>query len=77
MMLRIKMYWRSSLTEVQTNQTHILLKNNHRDINSIKLAHATLPKSLITSDKKDLAKKLLAKYDRGLLIVMSPYVYYL
>jgi hypothetical protein len=48
-------------------------EENRRHINSIRLAHATLAKSLVASDKKDMAKKVLEKYDQGVLETNVPY----
>lgn len=48
-------------------------EENRRHINSIRLAHATLAKSLVSSDRKDSARKVLQKYDQSILESNVPY----
>ena len=44
-------------------------EENRRHINSIRLAHATLAKSLVAYNKMDSARKVLEKYDQNVLEV--------
>ena len=48
-------------------------EENRRHINSIRLAHATLAKGLVSQEKKDSAQKVLRKYDQGVLESNVPY----
>lgn len=48
-------------------------EENRRHINSIRLAHATLAKSLVIYGKKDSARKVLQKYDQMVLSTNVPY----
>ena len=48
-------------------------EENRRHLNSIKLAHATLAKNLINSNKNDSARKVLQKFDRAVSIENMPY----
>ncbi len=48
-------------------------EENRRHINSIRLAHSTIAKSLVAADKKDMARKVLEKYDQGVLDTNVPY----
>ena len=48
-------------------------EENRRHMNSIRLAHATLAKGLVSQDKKDSAQKVLRKYDQSVLESNVPY----
>jgi hypothetical protein len=48
-------------------------EENRRHMNSIRLAHATVAKSLVNANQKDSAKKLLRKYDQSVLEENVPY----
>ena len=48
-------------------------EENRRHINSIRLAHATLAKSLVAYNKPDSARKVLEKYDQNVLESNVPY----
>jgi hypothetical protein len=48
-------------------------EENRRHMNSIRLAHATLAKGLVSQDKKDSAQKVLRKYDQAVLESNVPY----
>jgi hypothetical protein len=48
-------------------------EENRRHINSIRLAHATLAKGLVSENKKDSAQKVLRKYDQAVLETNVPY----
>ncbi|MEP7257573.1 MAG: hypothetical protein ABI687_04280 [Flavitalea sp.] len=48
-------------------------EENRRHINSVRLAHATLAKALISEGKKDEAKKSLEKYDQSVSESNVPY----
>jgi hypothetical protein len=48
-------------------------EENRRHINSIRLAHATLAKGLVSQNKMDSAQKVLRKYDQSVLESNVPY----
>jgi hypothetical protein len=48
-------------------------EENRRHINSIRLAHATLAKYLVSMNRKDSAQKVLRKYDESVLESNVPY----
>lgn len=48
-------------------------EENRRHLNSIRLTHATLAKSLVAYNKKDSARKILRKYDQSVLEENMPY----
>jgi hypothetical protein len=48
-------------------------EENRRHINSIRLAHATLAKGLISQNYKDSARKVLEKYDQSVSEENVPY----
>jgi hypothetical protein len=48
-------------------------EENRRHINSIRLAHATLAKGLVSQDRMDSAQKVLRKYDQAVLESNVPY----
>jgi hypothetical protein len=48
-------------------------EENRRHVNSIRLAHATLAKGLVSQNKKDSAQKVLRKYDQSVLESNVPY----
>lgn len=48
-------------------------EENRRHINSIRLAHATIAKSLVNSNRKDSAKNILRQYDQNVLESNVPY----
>lgn len=48
-------------------------EENRRHINNIRLAHATLAKSLVSVNRKDSAKQVLNKYDQSVLEENVPY----
>ena len=48
-------------------------EENRRHINSLRLAHATLAKFLVSENRKDSAKKVLRKYDESVLESNVPY----
>jgi hypothetical protein len=48
-------------------------EENRRHINSIRLAHATLAKYLVSMNRKDSAQRVLRKYDESVLESNVPY----
>ena len=48
-------------------------EENRRHINSIRLSHATIAKSLVNAGKKDSAKQVLRKYDQSVSQENVPY----
>lgn len=48
-------------------------EENRRHLNSIRLSHATLAKSLVAHNMKDSAKNILNKYDKSVLEENIPY----
>jgi hypothetical protein len=48
-------------------------EENRRHVNSIRLAHATLAKGLVSQNKMDSAQKVLRKYDQSVLESNVPY----
>jgi hypothetical protein len=48
-------------------------EENRRHMNSIRLAHATLAKGLVSANKKDSAQRVLRKYDQSVLETNVPY----
>ncbi len=48
-------------------------EENRRHLNSIRLTHATLAKSLVAYNMKDSARKVLRKYDQSVLEENMPY----
>ncbi|MBL7699857.1 MAG: DUF2723 domain-containing protein [Chitinophagaceae bacterium] len=48
-------------------------EENRRHMNSIRLAHATLAKGLVSQNMKDSAQKVLRKYDQSVLESNIPY----